>query len=105
MDVVFRRRLSDRLRGQADTVIDDVHAGVARARGNLLGAVGMAVEPRLADQKFQPPAEPLRYPVDRGADVVEPFGVVADGGADAGRRTVFAERGAQRKAPLAGGDA
>ncbi len=103
--VLFRRRRDDRLGGQTDAVIDHLHAGVAGAGGDLLGAVGMAVEARLADQKFQPPAELFRHPVDLGADVVEAFGVVAHGGADAGRRAVFAERGAQRKAPFAGGDA
>ena len=90
---------------EADAVIDHLHAGIAGARGDLLGAVGMAVEAGLADQEFQPPAELFRHAVDLGADVVEAFGVVAHGGADAGRRAVFAERRAQRKAPFAGGDA
>jgi hypothetical protein len=30
----------------------DVHAAIARAGGDLFGAVGMAVQPRLADQNF-----------------------------------------------------
>ena len=91
--------------GQADAVVDHLHAGVARAGSDLLGAVGMAVEAGLADQEFQPPAEFFRHAVDFGADVVEALGIVAHGGADAGRRAVFAEGGAQRKAPFAGGDA
>ena len=48
--------------GEADAVINDVHAGIAGAHGDLLGAVGMAVEARLADQEFEPAAELLRYP-------------------------------------------
>src|SRR6202030_3953793 len=46
-----------------------------------------------------------RHAVDLGADIVEAFGVIAHGGADAGRRAVLAERRAQRKTPFAGGDA
>ncbi len=64
---------------QADAVIDHVHAGIARAHRDLLGAVGMAVEAGFADQEFQAPAELLRHPVDLGADVVEALGVVAHG--------------------------
>ena len=33
-------------RGQADALVDDLHADVARAHGDLLGAVGVAVEAR-----------------------------------------------------------
>ena len=32
-------------------LIDDVHAYVPRPHGDLLGAVGMAVEPRFADEE------------------------------------------------------
>ena len=64
---------------QADAVIDHLHAGVAGARRDLLGAVGMAVEAGFADQEFQPPAELSRHAVDLGADVVEAVGVVAHG--------------------------
>ena len=63
--------LDDLGRGQADAVIDDVHAGVGGPHRDLLGAVGMAVEARLADQEFQPPAELQRHPLDVGAHVVE----------------------------------
>ena len=55
--VLFRRRSGDRLRRQTDAVIDNFHAGVAGASGDLLGAVGVAVEARLADQELQAPAE------------------------------------------------
>ena len=65
----------------------------------------MAVEPGFAHQELQAPTKLLRYAVDLGTKVVKALGIVAHGGADAGRRPVFAERRAQRKAPLAGGDA
>ena len=35
---------------------------VARPDRDLLGAVGMPVEPRLADQELDPPPEPPRWP-------------------------------------------
>ena len=42
------------LRGrQPDALVDDVHAGVAGAHGDLLGAVGVAVEARLADEDLR----------------------------------------------------
>src|SRR5262249_41965316 len=99
------RRLDDLLRGKADALVDHVHARVARARGDLLGPVGMAVEAGLGDQELDAPAELARDAVDVGADLVEALGIVAHGAADAGRRADFADRFAQREAPFAGGDA
>src|SRR5262249_28596537 len=58
-----------------------------------------------ADQHGQPPPKLARDAVHFGADIVEAGDVVARGGADAGRRAVFAERLAQRPAPFASGDA
>ena len=101
----FARRIDDLLRRQANALVDHLHAGVARAHRDLLGAVGMAVEPGLADQERQTTTELARNAVDVGANIVEPADVVAHGAADAGRRAVFAERLAQRPAPFAGGDA
>ena len=46
---------------EADALVDDVHADVARADGDLLGAVGVPVEAGLAD-------EDLRRAADRLAD-------------------------------------
>ena len=105
MGLLLARGIDDFLRRQADALVDHLHAGIARAHRDLLGAVGMAVEPGLADQEGQAATELAGYPVDVGADVVEPADVVAHGAADAGRRAVFAERFAQRPAPFAGGDA
>ena len=57
MRLLFARGIDDLLRRQADALIDHLHAGIARAHRDLLGAVGMAVEPGLADQELQAPAE------------------------------------------------
>ena len=73
--------LDDFGRRQSDPVIDDVHPGVRRAHGDLLGAVGMAVEAGLADQKFQPPAELHRNPLDFRAHLFK-IGRLLPGDAD-----------------------
>src|SRR6185437_12898339 len=103
--LLLLRRVDDLLRRQANALVDHLHAGVARADGDLLGAVTMAVETGLADQESHAAAELLRHAVDVGADVVEAGDVVAHGAADAGWRAVFAKGLAQRPAPFAGGDA
>ena len=61
MDALVDRRAGDLGRGQADPLVDDVHADVAGADGDLLGPVGMAVQAGLAD-------EDLRRAADRLAD-------------------------------------
>ena len=55
--VLGHRRGDDLLGGQPDALVDHLEAGVAGADGDLLGAVGVPVEARLADQQPQPPAE------------------------------------------------
>ena len=61
--VLGHRRGDDLLRGQPDALVDDLEAGVARAYGDLLGAVRVAVEAGLADQQPQPAAAaPRRSP-------------------------------------------
>ena len=55
---VLRDRSSHDLRGrQPDALVDDLETGVARADRDLLGAVAVPVEPRLADQEAEPVAE------------------------------------------------
>ena len=51
MDALFQRGVDDFGRRQADALVNHLHAGVARAHRDLLGAVGMAVEAGLADQE------------------------------------------------------
>ena len=53
---------------QPDALVDHLEAGVAGAHGDLLGAVGVAVEAGLADQQPQPAAELLAGPPDVLAD-------------------------------------
>ena len=43
----------DLVGGEADAVIDHFKAHFAGPDGDLLGAVGMTVEPRLAHQEFR----------------------------------------------------
>ena len=102
-DALVDRGAHDLRRRQADALVDDFHADVAGAHGDLLGAVGVAVEARLADQELEAPAELGGQLVDRGAHAVERRAVAGDGRLrDAGRCAVFAEHPAQRRAPFAG---
>ena len=59
MHVLGHRRGDDLLGREPDALVDDLEPGVARAYGDLLGAVGVSVQARLADQQPQPPAELL----------------------------------------------
>ena len=61
MHALVDRGARDLGRRQADALVDDVHAGVARAHGDLLGAVGVAVEPGLADEDLQVAPERLAH--------------------------------------------
>ena len=108
MDVLLRRGVGDLRRGQADALVDHLDAAVPRLDGDLLGAVGMAVQPRLADQHLEPPAEPPGQGLDpaahrlQGSDAVFGNRPHRRGRADAGGRPVEAEDAAQRPAPFAG---
>ena len=92
--------LDDLGRGEPNAVVDDVHAGVGGARGDLLGAVRMAVEAGLADQELDPPPELQRDALDLAAQRVEARRRLPRLRRDAGRRAVFAEVRAQRVAPF-----
>ena len=97
------RRGGDLLGRQADPLVDDLHADVAGAQGDLLGAVRVAVEAGLADQDLDPVAELLGDLVDPLAGLGQQLPVA--GGrraADAGRAAVGAEDLAQGLRPLAG---
>ena len=100
MDAVFGA-LDDVLRRQADAVVDDVHARVERARRDLLGAVGMAVEPRLADQQFQPLAELDRHPLDFAAQRSRSPASLAGARATPVGARYSPNSAAQRRAPFA----
>ena len=66
MHAFLQRGGGDARRRQADAIVDHLEAAVAGAQGDLLGAVGMAIEPGLADQHLGAPAEPLSQSVDAG---------------------------------------
>ena len=68
---LLERRVDDLRRGQADALVDHLHAAVAGAHRDLLGAVGMAVEAGLADQELDPPPEARARRLDRGAHLRE----------------------------------
>ena len=51
------RRSGNAFGREADAVVDHSHAGIAGARRDLLGTIGVAIESRLADQQRQPAAE------------------------------------------------
>ena len=103
---VLRHGGRDDLRGrQPDALVDHLEAGVAGADGDLLGAVGVAVEAGLADQQPQP-AGRARSPVARDRARAprrarrrrRPRPTRAG---HPGRRAVLAEDLAQRAGPLA----
>src|ERR1051325_4778603 len=98
MGLFLARGGHDLLPRQPDALEDDLHAGVAGAYRDLLGAVRVAGLPATSDQAGEPAAALPRHPVDLPADVVETVDVVTHRIADAGRRAVFAERLTQRPA-------
>jgi hypothetical protein len=91
MHAFFERGVDDLLRRQADALVDDLHARVAGAHGDLLGAVGMAVEAGLADEQLDAPAERFDTRSTSRADRASEAAGRARGAADAGRRAVLAE--------------
>ena len=104
VDALLLGRGGDLRRRQADALVDDVQPDVARAHGDLLGAVGVAVEAGLADQDLRPAADRLGDALDLLAQrgQVGLVAVARGGLADAGRRAELAEGLAQRGRPLAG---
>ena len=78
------------LRRQANALVGDVHATIAGAGRDLLGAVGMAVEAGLADEEFQPPPKLAADRIDRLADFFQPLGPVGHGTRNPRGATIFA---------------
>ena len=100
--VLGHGRRDDLLGREPDALVDHLEARVARTYGDLLGAVGVTVEPRLADQQPQPAAQLLAgrpHPVADGGQLGAGLGH-ADGAADAGGSPELAEHLAQRAGPL-----
>src|SRR6202042_2604104 len=96
VDVLLQGRGGDLGRGEADALVDHLHAGVAGAQGDLLGSVGVAVEAWLADQDLDPVADLLGDLVDPRANRIQLLAIGGRrGAADAGRSAVGAEGLAQ----------
>src|SRR4051794_10037711 len=103
VDAFVDRRLRDLGRRQADALVHHVEAGVTCAHGDLLGAVRVTVEARLADQDLDAATQRLRHALDLLAQLGKRL--VADSRrsiCDSGRSAVFAESPAQRGGPLTG---
>ena len=104
MHSLVDRGARDARRREANALVDHVHARVAGAHGDLLGAVRMAVQARLANQDLHPAPEALGHPLDavaeRGQRIVGRRGHRV---ADPGRRAVLAEHRSQGRGPLARG--
>src|SRR6187200_844026 len=81
VDVLLQGGLGNLLGGEADALVDHLHAGVAGPQGDLLGAVGVPVESGLADQDLDPVADLLGDRVDAAADLLELLAVGGGGGA------------------------
>jgi hypothetical protein len=71
VDPLLQRGGDDLRGGQADPFVDDLHPDVTRTQGDLLGAVGVTVEPRLADEDLDPAPERLADAGDLLAQGIE----------------------------------
>ena len=86
----------------ADAVVNHLHAHRLGAGGDLFGAVGMAVQPRLADKEGQCAPEPFGGLFDTrslAADVVVIAFRLDQHQPDAGGAAIVAEHGAQACPP------
>ena len=103
MHALVARGLHDLGGRDADALVHDLHAEVARAHRDLFRAVAVAVEARLAHQQLERAAELHAYRTHPRADLLD-CGVSRAQFAShhAGRCAVFAEDSAQRVGPLAG---
>src|SRR5579883_1506369 len=105
MHALLECGVDDALGRQPDALVDYFHAAVAGPDGDLLGAVGMAVEAGLADQDLDAPTEPPRHRLDLATSRFEATVGDADRPRHPGRRAVLAEHRAQGLGPFAGRDA
>jgi hypothetical protein len=91
MRAFLLRRFDKFSRRRADAGVDHVEPRVAGAHGDLLGAIRMAIEAGLADQKFRPLAELLRHALDFAAHGVERAADLSGRRGDAGRGAILPE--------------
>src|SRR5262249_24627882 len=104
MDAFVGCGASELLRRDADPLVDDLEPRITRAERDLLGAVGVAVEARAADEELRAAAELLLEGDDALAQRLERGRIPGHGAGarDARRSAVFAEGFAERRAPLPG---
>lgn len=105
MHILLQRGVDDLRRREPDTLVNHLHSAISGPHGDLLRAIGMAVEPGLADQELEPAAKLARDRVDSLAHRRELARIGARRLPHAGGRAVFAKDLAQRGPPFAGGHA
>ena len=101
VDVLVAGRRHDLCRRQPDALVDHLEAGVAGRHGDLLGPVGVAVQPGLGHQQARRPPGRRRQgtgPGDQGRQVLAP---ATDPTAHPGRGPELAEDLPQGSGPLA----
>ncbi len=102
MDALLFGGFDQRFGGHADTLVKDLHATITGADRDLLGAVGVAIQPRFANQKAQRFAKLGRGGDNFGLHRFQPAGIVGHGHVHAGWPAVFAKDTAYDLRPFAG---
>src|SRR6056297_1714223 len=100
MRALLLRSTDDLFGRQADTLIADIHAAISCAEGDLFGPVGMAIEPRLADEELQTPPEAVAHRVHGIADLIKPLGHVRRAARYTRGSAIFAVDGAHLLGPF-----
>ncbi len=93
------------IRRQANALIGNIHTAIASAKGNLFGPVGMAIQPRLAHQKFQPTPQLIAHRIHRAANILQPFGLIRRAARHPCRPAIFAVNPPHLSRPFASGHA
>ena len=99
VDVLVAGRGHDLGRGQPDALVDHLEAGIACGDGDLLGAVGVPVEPGLGDEETRWATGALGQRPGAQADRGQVVAAPAHPAADARRRPELAEHLAAARRP------
>ncbi len=100
VDVLVAGGRHDLGRGQPDALVDHLEPGVARRHGDLLGTVGVPVEPRLGHEEARRAAGALGQRPGADPDRRQVVAPTAHPAAHAGGGAELAEHLAQRPRPL-----